>query len=219
MKKRELDWFDVFFADYSLKGGEISIILPSENAVTEFLGYLRGKSDGTKNSITSKNNRKMKKLAVLGMGVCVALAFSSCKSSESAYKKAYEKAKQQELAEPQQTEPVQEVAAPVEVKVVESAPVGVRQEKVTVVSGGELKRFSVVCGAFGVKANAEGVKNTLVNENYAAMVVYNAERNLYRVVIGTFDDRASAENLRDSFKASHPSNADYQKAWLLYSAD
>ena len=29
----------------------------------------------------------MKKLVVLGMGVCVALAFASCKSSESAYKK------------------------------------------------------------------------------------------------------------------------------------
>lgn len=41
----------------------------------------------------------MKKVVVLGMGLCVALAFSSCKSSESAYKKAYEKAKQQELAE------------------------------------------------------------------------------------------------------------------------
>ena len=65
----------------------------------------------------------MKKLAVLGMGVCIALAFSSCKSSESAYKKAYEKAKQQELAEPQTTAPAEEVApvvtAPVEVKVVE----------------------------------------------------------------------------------------------------
>ena len=47
----------------------------------------------------------MKKLAVLGMGVCVALAFSSCKSNESAYKKAYENAKKQELAEaPQPTE-------------------------------------------------------------------------------------------------------------------
>ena len=33
----------------------------------------------------------MKKLAVLGMGVCIVLAFSSCKSSESAYKKAYER--------------------------------------------------------------------------------------------------------------------------------
>ena len=135
----------------------------------------------------------MKKLAVLGMGVCIALAFSSCKSSESAYKKAYEKAKQQELAEPQTTAPAEEVApvvtAPVEVKVVESAPAGMRQEKVTVVSGGtSLKTFS-------------------------------AERNLYRVVIGTFDDRASAENLRDSFKAKHPSNDDFQKAWLLYSVN
>lgn len=166
----------------------------------------------------------MKKLAVLGMGVCIALAFSSCKSSESAYKKAYEKAKQQELAEPQTTPPAEEVApvvtAPVEVKVVESAPAGMRQEKVTVVSGGtSLKTFSVVCGAYSVKANAEGVKQALVNEGYTAMVVYNAERNLYRVVIGTFDDRASAENLRDSFKAKHPSNDDFQKAWLLYSVN
>ena len=44
-------------------------------------------------------------------------------------------------------------------------------------------------------------------------------KNLYRVVIGTFDDRASAENLRDSFKAKHPSNDDFQKAWLLYSVN
>ena len=155
----------------------------------------------------------MKKLVVLGMGVCLVLAFASCKSSESAYKKAYEKAKQQELAEPQ-------VEAPVEVKVVESAPAGMRQEKVTVVSGGtSLKTFSVVCGAYSVKANAEGVKQALVNEGYTAMVVYNAERNLYRVVIGTFDDRASAENLRDSFKAKNPSNDDFQKAWLLYSVN
>ena len=41
----------------------------------------------------------MKKFVVLGLGLCMALAFTSCKSSESAYKKAYEKAKQQELAE------------------------------------------------------------------------------------------------------------------------
>ena len=40
-----------------------------------------------------------KQTILLGIGVCMALAFSSCKSSESAYKKAYEKAQQQELAE------------------------------------------------------------------------------------------------------------------------
>ena len=61
----------------------------------------------------------MKKLVVLGMGLCVALAFSSCKSSESAYKKAYEKAKQQELAEA----PADQVeATPVEAAPVVSAP-------------------------------------------------------------------------------------------------
>lgn len=33
----------------------------------------------------------MKKFMVLGAVMCVALAFTGCKSSESAYKKAYEK--------------------------------------------------------------------------------------------------------------------------------
>ena len=38
----------------------------------------------------------MKKYMVLCAGLAVALAFTSCKSSESAYRKAYEKAKAQE---------------------------------------------------------------------------------------------------------------------------
>lgn len=165
----------------------------------------------------------MKKLALLGMGVCVALAFSSCKSSESAYKKAYEKAKQQELAEPQATAPVEEVApvivsAPVEAKVVESAPVGtVREEKVTVVSdGGLLKDYSVVCGSFGVKANAENLKNFLDKEGYNAVIVFNADAAMYRVIASTYADRASAASARDAFKAKYPNRKDFQGAWLLY---
>ena len=152
----------------------------------------------------------MKKLAVLGMGVCIALSFSSCKSSESAYKKAYEKAKQQELAEPQTT-------APVEAKVVESAPAGVRQEKVTVVSGTNgLKDYSVVCGSFGVKANAENLKDFLDKEGYDALVVFNADAAMYRVIVSTFADRASAADARDAFKAKYPNRKDFQGAWLLY---
>ena len=38
----------------------------------------------------------MKKYMILCAGLCAAMAFTSCKSSESAYKKAYEKAKAQE---------------------------------------------------------------------------------------------------------------------------
>ncbi|TWJ13838.1 sporulation related protein [Bacteroides zoogleoformans] len=155
------------------------------------------------------------------MGVCIALAFSSCKSSESAYKKAYEKAKQQELAEPQTAVAVEETApvvvAPASSKVVESAPVGVRQEKVTVVSGGNgLKDYSVVCGSFGVKANAENLKAFLDREGYNAIVAFNAEASMYRVIVATFADRASAADARDAFKARYPNRQDFQGSWLLY---
>ena len=148
----------------------------------------------------------MKKLVVLGMGLCVALAFSSCKSSESAYKKAYEKAKQQELAEA----PVATAPAP--------APVAgpVREEKVELVSGDGLKAYSVVCGSFGVKANAEGLKQYLDGQGYSAKVVYNPERNMYRVIAVSFDDRAQATQAKEEFKAKYPNRDDFQKAWLLY---
>ena len=159
----------------------------------------------------------MKKLVVLGMGVCMVLAFASCKSSESAYKKAYEKAKQQELVEaPVEVTPV--VAAPVEVKKATDAANGVRQEKVTVVSGNgdNLKDYSVVCGSFGLKANAEGLKEFLDAEGYNATIAFNAESAMYRVIVSTFADRASAAQARDAFKAKYPNRKDFQGAWLLY---
>ena len=164
----------------------------------------------------------MKKFFVLGMGLCVALAFSSCKSSESAYKKAYEKAKQQELAESEtvdqsavETAPVVTPAAPAPAPApVAQAPV--RQEKVELVSGNGLKAFSVVCGSFGVKANADGLKALLDGEGYNAKVVYNSARNMYRVIVDSFDSRQEAAQARDAFKANHPTRKDFQSSWLLY---
>jgi len=160
----------------------------------------------------------MKNLAMFGMGVCVVLAFTSCKSSESAYKKAYEKAKQQELAEPQVNTSV-DVApvatAPVAVKAGKDA--SVRQEKVTVVSGTDaLKEYSVVCGSFGLKANAEGLKDFLDAEGYSAAIAFNAEAAMYRVIVNTFSDKATAADARDAFKAKYPNRKDFQGAWLLY---
>ena len=151
----------------------------------------------------------MRKLVVLGMGVCLVLAFASCKSSESAYKKAYEKAKQQELAEPQ-------VAAPVTTpKVADTS--GVRQEKVTVVSGNDgLKDYSVVAGSFGVKANAEGLKDWLDAQGYQATIAFNADKAMYRVIVSSFADKAAAADARDAFKAKYPNCSDFQGAWLLY---
>ena len=157
----------------------------------------------------------------LGMGLCVALAFTSCKSSESAYKKAYEKAKQQELAEAPVAEEAP-AAAPVVAAPVAAAPAApvavgtIREEKVQLVSGEGLRAYSVVCGSFGVKANADGLKAKLDRDGYSAKVVYNADRNMYRVIVSSFDSREDAARARDSFKAKYANNAEFQKSWLLY---
>ena len=143
------------------------------------------------------------------------LMLTGCHSSEStsAYKKAYEKAKAQEEA--QQTEPV---VAPVATTPVVTAPTqpatsaadeSVKREKVTVVDGSPLKAYSVVVGAFGVKANAEGRQQTLKNKGYDAIIVRNESSNQYRVVAATFNDKAEAVASRNKLRA------DYPDAWLL----
>lgn len=166
----------------------------------------------------------MKRSVVMLMSVCAVFAFSSCKSSESAYKKAYEKAKQQELAQPQVEEtPVDVTSVPVEatpvvpVKQATEQAQHVREEKVTVMANEDtLKAYGVVCGSFGLKANAEGLKNFLDSEGYHALVVFNAEKAMYRVIVCSFDDKASAAAARDAFKAKYPNRKDFQASWLLY---
>ena len=166
----------------------------------------------------------MKKLFVLGLGICVAFAFASCKSSESAYKKAYEKAKQQEVAQPQAAPATAEVApvvaAPVQSNTPSpaSAPVqdSARQERVSVISGSGLQDYSVVCGSFGVKTNADNLKKYLDGEGYSSIVVFNADNNMYRVIVSSHADYATAQQARDAFKAKYTNRADFQSAWLLY---
>lgn len=167
----------------------------------------------------------MKSYLILGTGLCLAMMLGSCKSSESAYKKAYEKAKQQELAQPQVSEPV-EVAPVVSTPVVTSTPattsttaptnVSIREEKVTMVNGSGLKAYSVICGSFVNQDKAEALKTWLDNEGYNASIVKNEERNMYRVVVESFDDKIQAAQARDAFKAKYPSRSDFQGAWLLY---
>ena len=158
----------------------------------------------------------MKKYFVLCVGFCAALAMTSCKSSESAYKKAYEKAKAQEQAQPAQTQEPVNVVAPVETRPVTETRVvdnvdnvQVRQEDYSLVSGAGLKNFSVVVGAFSVRANAEGLQQQLKDAGYDAQIVKNEARNLYRVIAATFDSKSEAARSRNEFRAKYPD------AWLL----
>ena len=124
--------------------------------------------------------------------------------AKSAYKRHMRKLKQQELAEApaDQVEATLVEAAPVVSAPVTTAPVAgpVREEKVELVSGDGLKAYSVVCGSFGVKANAEGLKQYLDGQGYNAKVVYNAERNMYRVIASSYDDRAQATQAKEELR-------------------
>ena len=160
-------------------------------------------------------------MMVLGAAMCVALSFTGCKSSESAYKKAYEKAKAQEQTSTDNDDSMKQdapVVAPVETvqQPVNQAPVvdnydnePVRRENVSVVNGAGLKAYSVVVGSFGVKANAEGLQQRLQNAGYSAQVAFNSGNNMYRVVAATFDSKASAVQSRNQLRAT------YADAWLL----
>ena len=163
----------------------------------------------------------MKKTTILCVGLCAAMAFTSCKSSESAYKKAYEKAKQYDTAAPQQAPQPEEVAvvAPVEAKpanetrVVDNLDnVSVRQESVTLINGSGLKDFSVIVGSFGfgLLSNAEGLQQRLKAAGYDAQIVKNEDKNMYRVVASSFAGKADAVNSRDQLRGTYPD------AWLLY---
>lgn len=159
----------------------------------------------------------MKKLMVLCAGICVAMAFTSCKSNESLYKKAYEKAKAQEAAQAAAQETETNVVAPLETKpatqtrVLDNADnVSVREEKVALVNGSGLKNFSVVVGSFGMQSNAEGLQQRLKAAGYDAQIVKNVDRNMFRVVAATFDTKLDAARSRDEFRAQYPD------AWLLY---
>ena len=167
----------------------------------------------------------MKMYTLICEAVCAAIAFTSCKSSESAYKQAYMKAKQQEeLQQRQQAEqqaaqsenavvtPLQEKAANNTQVVDNGDNVQVRQETVSVVNGEGLNNFSVVVGSFSLKANAEGLQQTLRQQGYNAQVVVNnnVEPAMYRVVATTFATKAEAAASRASLQGKYPG------AWLLY---
>lgn len=159
----------------------------------------------------------MKKFVVLGLGVGMAFAMTSCKSSESAYKKAYEKARQQQtVAVEQEPQVPVEVTPTTPVTTTPVTPstdvnsVPVRTENVTLVSGAGLKAYSVVCGSFSLKANAEGLQRRLTNAGYTAQIAYNDGNKMYRVVASTFDDKALAVQSRTVLRNTYPD------AWLLY---
>jgi len=160
----------------------------------------------------------MKKSIVICAGLCVALAFTSCKSNESMYKKAYEKAKAAEtttvadetVVEAPVVTPLQETPVTKTTVVSNSDNVSVRTEDLSVIDGPALRNYSVVVGSFGLKANAEGLAKTLRSAGYQARIAYNSGRNMYRVIASSYDAKSDAVSSRDQLREKYPD------AWLLF---
>lgn len=167
----------------------------------------------------------MKKNFTFALALVAGIVMVSCHSSESAYKKAYEKAQSAQTSE--QTYPQQQTTTqqqtPVQVTTVtpvqqntqpvtDYSNVGVRTESVSLVEGAGLRDFSVVVGSFGLLSNAQNLKAVLANKGYSAQI---AEANVngkpfYRVVASTHNTKDEAAQSRARLTAEYPD------AWLLY---
>ncbi|MBR6141026.1 MAG: SPOR domain-containing protein [Bacteroidaceae bacterium] len=160
----------------------------------------------------------MKKILLMGAAVCAVFMMSSCKSKESAYKKAYEKAKAQPTETTTTTTPVQQVTTTQPVTPVATTPVAdysnvsVRNESVSFVEGSPLKQYGVVVSSPQSKPNAVVLMQKLASQGYnscVAQAVVNGQTH-YRVVAASFDTKAEAAQLRAQLTSQYPD------AWLLY---
>lgn len=139
------------------------------------------------------------------------MSLGSCKSKQSAYKAAYESAKEQ---------PAKSAYDEVEEAKVVTTPSAkpatseiIQSEKVTVVDqsqAGYLKKYSVVVGSYLQGTNATARQKNFRDKGFDAILVKN-EKGMYRVIVSSFDTKEAAQESRDLVKLKY----DVNDAWIL----
>ncbi len=158
----------------------------------------------------------MKKIVMATAALALVFGLGSCKSKKSAYRKAYEEAKQREIA----TQDVNRSVTYEEPKTVTPATpatpvVAVRKERVSVLDGensNNLKRYSVVIGSFQNPTNAKSLREKMTAKGYNAILAKN-EMGMLRVIVSSFDTREEAAASRDAIKSRFA--PEYKDAWIL----
>lgn len=171
----------------------------------------------------------MKKTLLFSFALSAVFALSSCKSQESAYRQAYNKAREQDASQTDNGRATVAVGQQdngvtvTPVTATTGRPAGADDNsdvrtipgEVTVVSGGALRTYSVVVGSFINQTNAEGLREMLVRSGYDARVLktnetINGQTGWFRVIASSFEDKASAVQSRNELRNK------YAGAWLLY---
>jgi cell division protein FtsN len=145
------------------------------------------------------------RIYLIGLVLSFTFILDACKSKESAYKAAYEAARQKDIEESTAVE-----VTPVD-KPIQSSAVA-QKEKITVIDGSEIKQFNVIIGSFANKTNAVSLKERMEKDGYKVFLAQNS-RGMYRVIIASYDDKARASSERESVKEKYYPN--FQDAWIL----
>ena len=158
----------------------------------------------------------MKKVVMVATALALVVGLGSCKSKKSAYRKAYEEAKQREIAAQTTTKTVVYEETP-DQKAIETPtpPAPVRRERVSTYEGERseyLKRYSVVIGSFQNPTNARALREKMTNKGYNAVLAKN-EVGMLRVIVSSFSTREEAIASREAVKSRFA--PDFKDAWIL----
>lgn len=149
------------------------------------------------------------KIYLFGLVLTLVFSLSACKSKQSAYKQVYEAAQSRSTVEPAPA-PNYNTNAPVE-KPKPKATGNFQSEKLTAVDGSGIKQYSVVIGSFINKTNAESLKSRMQSKGFSPVLALN-DKNMYRVIVATFDNKPDAYDKRDEIRDNYP---EFSDAWLL----
>lgn len=158
----------------------------------------------------------MKKVVMVATALALVVGLGSCKSKKSAYRKAYEEAKQREIAAQTATKTVVYEETPAQ-KATETPtpPAPVRRERVSTYEGERseyLKRYSVVIGSFQNPTNARALREKMTNKGYNAVLAKN-EVGMLRVIVSSFSTKEEAIASREAVKSRFA--PDFKDAWIL----
>lgn len=149
---------------------------------------------------------KTRKIWAASAALMMVLGFSACKPKESAYRAAYERAKQREVVQAESQDNVEPM-------INESA---VRAERVNPAAGENasgLRAYSVVIGSFQNLTNARSLKERMQGEGFAEAMLAQNEQGMYRVIITSFDTKQEAVRSRENIKAQFAPL--FSDAWIL----
>ena len=158
----------------------------------------------------------MRKNWIWALSRLVIVGMASCKTSQSAYRAAYEKAQEKKIEEAAPAPAETVVTTPSTTTTTTpsySAPVREQSERISAVDGNDalLKEYNVIVGSFRQRLNAQSLCERLRADGYPAVLAQNAA-GWYRVVACSFDNRPSAVQAREALQARYPQFTD---AWFL----